>query len=444
MNIKKLLATVIVGVFILGFAGIAAALSNDINIYGSSAQLTVWKSIAPAFLTSEGCSNVSPVYTITKDSNHAVVTATCSGKQINFRITAKASFDGPLAVSGNTTNPNLTYTNSETLFTENCTSSSCTNTSTSCTGYTRPMIAVSSCSGTTCTATDCETVTGGTSDVEASSITQSSQGQLKGPNTAGGETHRNFTGAGAIGTNGIVYNASGKALTDQNEIVVPFAFWVSSDVAAAGITNLTQADVRMIFSGQIQNWTDLGFSYSHPINVCWRHAGSGTSATLALTEMNTAILQVDEIVNGAGQFNYYFNDGTGDEENCVNTLTGAVGYFDADKASSLGAGSSYPNISGVSFNGVPAYTGTLGSGASGTSLKNMIENNEYDFWTVENLYYDSANTDMVTLASWLSSSTNHATALSDSWYAWVCSLNYTKGGDALYPTYQGANPSCAP
>lgn len=439
MNIKKLIATIITGVSLLAFAGIASANIagavapvNDINLYGSSAQFTFWKSTAATYLTDAGCTGVT-TSGITKDSNHALIQGTCNGKVINFRITSKASWDGILAVSGNTTNPNLS--SEATPTTETCNSSSCTQTSTTCTGYLRPMIDETSCSGGICTATKCVPVTGGASDVEATSITQTSSGQLNGP-AGGGAISRNFTGTGALSKNGSVIDTnSQQALADCQEVIVPFAFWVSSDVNAMGVKDLNQTDIRMIFSGQIVDWSDLfGPSYSKAMNVCFRHAGSGTSATLQLAEMTPAKLYgLGEIVNasnpdGTGTYSYYFNDGTGNEETCVNTLTGAVGYFDADK--SVGAGSSYPNIAPVTYNGVTT--------TNGANLKKMIENGQYDFWTVENLFEAYGNTDMPNLCSFLKNAGNNGIAMPDTWYAYTCQLNYTKGGDGLYMSYAGA------
>jgi ABC-type phosphate transport system substrate-binding protein len=433
MNFKKLFTTIITGVSLLGFAGLASATvpQNDINIYGSSAQFNFWVATAPTFLADEGCTGVSAKNVITKDSNHALFQATCSGKTINFRITSKASWDGILSVSGNTTNPNLA--SEATPTTEVCNSSSCTQTATTCTGYLRPMIDETSCSGGVCTKTKCVTVTGGASDVEATSITQTSSGQLNGP-AGGGAITRNFTGAGALSKNGsVIDTASGSPLADCQEVVVPFAFWVSSDVNTMGVTNLNQTDIRMIFSGQIVDWSDLGFP-AKAMNVCWRHAGSGTSATLQLAEMTPAVLYpAGEVVNapnpdGSGTYSYYFNDGTGNEETCVNTLTGAVGYFDADKA--VGAGSSYTNIAPVTYNGVTT--------TNGPALKAMIEKGQYDFWTVENLFLQHGNSDMTNLCSFLQTAGNNGIAMPDAWYAYTCQLNYTKSNDAVYPTYSGA------
>jgi hypothetical protein len=439
MNIKKLIATIITCVSLLGFAAIASANTAgavapaaDINLYGSSAQFTFWKGTAATYLTDAGCTNVT-TYTMPCDSNHAMVSATCNGTPIHFRITSKASWDGILSVSGNTTNPNLS--SEATPQTESCSGTTAVPSSPAvyCTGYTRPMINAGSCSGTTCQATDCETVTGGASDVEATSIIQTSAGQLNGPK-GGGAISRNFTGTGALSKNGsVIDTASQQPLTDCQEVVVPFAFWVSSDVNAMGVTNLNQTDIRMIFSGQIVDWSDLGFP-SKAMNVCFRHAGSGTSATLQLAEMQPAVLYgLGEVVqqpnpDGTGTYSYYFNDGTSNEETCVNSLTGAVGYFDADK--SVGAGTSYPNVSPVTYNGVTTN--------NGPALKAMIENGQYDFWTVENLFEKYGNTDMPNLCNFLKNAGNSGIAMPDAWYAYTCQLTYTKANDGSYMTYNGA------
>jgi ABC-type phosphate transport system substrate-binding protein len=452
MNIKKFFATVITCVSLFGFAAIASATAptQDINIYGSSAQFTFWKTTASTYLSNELCTGVT-TSTMPCDSNHTIIQATCGGNPVNFRITSKASWDGILSVSGNTTNPNLT--SEATPQTESCSGTTIVLSSPAvyCTGYDRPMIDETSCSGGTCTRTKCVPVTGGASDVQATSITQSSSGQLNGP-ANGGAISRNFTGAGALSVNGSVLDTTtGNALTDCKEVVVPFAFWVSTDVSSMGVQNLEQADVRLIFSGQIVDWSDLGFT-AKPINVCFRHAGSGTSATLQLAELSPAkIYGLGAIVNapnpdGSGTYSYYFNDGTGNEETCVNTLNGAVGYFDADKAQSVGPGTSYQGIAAVNFNSVPAFSGTLpAASTAGSALKGMIEKGEYDFWTVENLFeaYNNTSTtnttDMTNLCTFLKNAGNSGVAMPDSWYAYTCQLNFMKSGDASYPVYVGSS-----
>jgi len=435
MNIRKLIATVITGVSLLGFAGISLAANgavppaSDINIYGSSAQFNFWKATGATYLTDAGCLNVKTV-TAPCDSNQVIVSSSnCN----SIRITSKASWDGILAVAGNTTNPNLK--SEATPQTETCTgignkTATPSSPAVYCTGYTRPM-----CADATCLATACETVTGGATDVAAGDITQLSSGQLNGP-LNGGAITRNFTGAGALATsNGsLLDTATQKPLVDCQEVVVPFGFWVSSDLTGS-VTNLNQVDVRMIFSGQIQNWSDLGITVpaaSNPINVCWRHAGSGTSATLQLTQMTPAELYANgEVVNGAGQFNYYFNDGTGNEQDCVNTLTGAVGYWDADKT--YGAGVSHAaNVIPVTFNGIT----TSGVG-QGPALKAMIEAGQYDFWTVENLFEQLNNNDMANLCSYLQNAGNNGIAMPDAWYAYTCQLDFTKSGNSSYMGYSG-------
>ncbi len=439
MNIKKLIATIATGVSLLGFAGIASASgvtaiapANDINLYGSSAQFAFWKGTAATYLQDANCTGVT-TYTMPCDSNHVLVQGTCGGKVINFRITSKASWDGILAVSGNTTNPNLG--SESTPQTESCSGTTAVPSSPAvyCTGYNRPMINAGSCSGTTCQATDCETVTGGASDVEATSITQTSSGQLNGPK-GGGAISRNFTGTGALSKNGSVIDAATQQpLTDCQEVVVPFAFWVSSDMAST-VTNLNQADIRMIFSGQIVDWSDLGFPVKG-MNVCWRHAGSGTSATLQLAEMQPAVLygagEVPPSTNPFGTgttYSWFFNDGTGNEVTCVGTQTGAVGYFDADKCGS--GGTTCSGVAPVTYNGVTT--------TNGPALKSMIENGQYDFWTVENLFEAYGNTDMPKLCTFLNTAGNGGVAMPDAWYAYTCQLKYTKGGDGSYMTYNGA------
>ncbi len=430
MTIKKQFATIITSVFLLSLAAIASAVvMSDINIYGSSSQYNFWEAEAPTYLSEAGCTNVSPLSLIAGDRNDAIFHAICSNADRYFRIRSKSSWDGILAVSGNTTNPNLT---TEAI--------PATTTGQQCTGYTRPMIDETSCNFSTgnCTATKCVTVTGGASDVNPSSITQTSRGQLNGP-AGGGFITRNFTGVGSLSKNGTVVDAnSGVALSDCREFVVPFAFWVNSTVTSGGktITNLRSSDIKQIFSGQVVDWSDIGYD-PNPINVCFRHAGSGVSTALQLTEMQPADLYgLGEVVqapnpDGIGLYGYYYNDGTVNEKDCVNTLNYSVGYFDAAEGPYVGPGTKYPNIAPVIFNGASATNGPV--------LKHLIETGQYDFWTVANLYYQAGNTNMANLCAFIQTSGNNGIAMPVAYYPYMCQLNFMTSADSLYPVWWGAS-----
>jgi len=447
MNMRRFIAVIVVCVSMLGFAGIASAISNDINVWGASAEFTFWTSLAPTFLTAEGCGQIQNANMGTGDTNQAITRAQCpasSGTYKYFRNGNKASFDGILAVTGNPNNIPEGLPNSETIYTETCVGSTCTATNVACNAspynsYYRPMIDESSCtwvtgSTGTCTATKCVQVTGGTADVQAPSITQNTTGLIFGPNAAkkingvaDPVISRNFA-LHKLTVGGNVQDTFGNVLSDIREVVVPFGFFANVDVTGGGVTSIKTSDVQNIFSGGVTSWSDLGYALNQPINVCWRHAGSGTSSTLQLTQMLPAVLNNTQVVGGAGDqgaYNFYFNDGTGDEQYCVQNLSWSIGYFDADKSLA-----SFPNIAPMPLNNT--------TWANGAALKALVEENNWTFWTVENLYYNGTLwPDMVTLATWLAGAGPAGVALPDAYYAYTCQLDYTKASDAAAAIYTG-------
>jgi ABC-type phosphate transport system substrate-binding protein len=253
------------------------------------------------------------------------------------------------------------------------------------------------------TAVKCTTVTGGASDVMVPSFQQESHGMLLGPSssTANVYTNRNFKGTGAI-------TAAG--LTDCRTLVVPFGFFINNGVTKGGsqVTNLTTAQARLIFSGQIADWSDLGFD-AKPMYACWRHAGSGTAAALDFDVMRPAALAIYEDTGNG--YSFYFNDGSADEMACVNGNSGGVGYADADQSLS-----SYPNVHAVTYNNV-------------APSKANIMNGQYDFYTVQNLYTATpVPSDMATLCSFMKNPANNP----NTWYASACEMKYLRADDAFY------------
>ena len=299
----------------------------------------------------------------------------------------------------------------------NCSTASCPD------SHQRLMVDEAACNWTTgvCTGTKCVTVNAGASDVQASSFSQESHGALYGP-LGGTYTNRSFKGSSALSSSG---------LFDYRPVVVPFAFYVNKSVKKSdGVTtvsDLTSPQAKLIFSGQIQNWSDmLGFA-AQPIQVCLRHAGSGTHATLDITQVRPAGVITSEDLTGP--YHYYFNDGSSDLMKCINgsgtwTGAGAVGYADADQSLA-----SYSNTAQTTLNGVAA-------------TKANIQNGAYDFWTIENLY-TTTSTD-----PWLNALvafSKDPAKIADAWYSSECCMIYTKSMDTFYPTYRGVStdPSCA-
>jgi len=201
----------------------------------------------------------------------------------------------------------------------------------------------------------------------------------------------------------------------------------------------------MIFSGAVTAWSDLtdqaAFNGVHePLNVCFRHAGSGTSATLEITEMNPAQLVQTQVtqVGNFGNYTFWFNDTTGDEQKCVNQVSWSVGYYDADKVWSP---SGNPCLPAPGTDQDASYCTNYQVAIDNTVLNNgptvvkLVEENGYDYWTVENLFYDApSHPEITALCNWLKTGTH---VLPDPFYAYTCQQDYTKQHDVAYPAYTG-------
>ncbi|HUJ16788.1 MAG TPA: substrate-binding domain-containing protein [Nitrospirota bacterium] len=395
MKIRNIISSVVAGASLLTMVGTAsAAITGDINIYGASAQFNFWKAQAVNYMGAQGCTSIQS--SKTTDGKNAISRATCGGVTRYFRTSSKASYDGPLAIQGNTTNPNRTTLCGDAHQRMMMDEAQVTSWGTGTNATTMPN-----------TALKCVTVNGGASDVQVTSFQQESHGMLLGPSTSSSNvfTDRNFKGTGAVAATG---------LTDCRDLVVPFSFYINNGVTmnngANQVTNLTTAQARLIFSGQIADWSDLGFD-AKPMYACWRHAGSGTAATIDLAVMRPAVLQTQEDTGNG--YSFYFNDGSADEMACINGDSGGVGYADADQSLS-----SYPNVHQATYNGVAPSKATITAGL-------------YDFYSVQNLYTATpVPSDMATLCTFMKNPANNTNAF----YATSCEMKYVRGGDQLYNT----------
>jgi len=154
------------------------------------------------------------------------------------------------------------------------------------------------------------------------------------------------------------------------------------DVDVAGTTcefvpldNLSRLQAMLIFSDTVQNWNEFGKAYPDmTIYKCMRHAGSGTHATLTkavfrqkyniATSMRVAQDDVFPTV-------WHYRSSSDLAGDCVDALSGAVGYVDADKQ----MGKDYGNSHTMKFEGIEP-----------TRMK--IKNGEYSFWAEQNVFYD--------------------------------------------------------
>jgi hypothetical protein len=464
----------VLGASIFALAGVANAVTPvDFNLYGASAQFNFFTNAAPAFLTGQlGCAsaNATPLLAA-GDANSALTIGTnCSsvgGANINFRYSSKASFDGIEAVQG------IQDPNAVTI----CSDKS-----------QRPMATLSSDGVTmlpTTSTASCQTVTVGTSDVQASSFLQQSQGALLGP-LGGAATTLSFNGVPATG------------LSVDAPLAYPFAFYVNpgvtstrcSDTAhfdnlcltdadcgavsgsckSSTIDNISRLQAVLLFSGQILYWSDFGtangatggYYTTKPVTLCMRHAGSGTLATLDL-----GIVRGNGWGNGLVQFEsdpaggstnpnnlpyVWFNNATGDMKNCLtwaagnltgvtpmatldpNGVGGAIGFMDADNANTA----SYVQIK---YNGFAA------------NRINMRDGMYDDFYAVNHMYRNTGNLNSSqtaiynTLIGYISNPANinpsTVGAGKSLTYGAATELRVSKqaGGDATYPEVVAGGPA---
>ncbi len=429
MKIKNIFASAIAGVSLLAFVGAASAGTTiyqtgtssptmptaDINVWGSSAQFTYWKREAPNYLQAAGCTN--GVSGTTTDNKNFVQQANCGGTTVNFRVSSKASYDGPLAIDGNTTNP----------FASN----------TSCSSpYDRPMADPSSCSGGVCTsAALCVPVTIGASDVLLQDFTQHTTGTLNGPLGGASEVHNFLLDPVTVSSN---------VVDLCRPLAIPFSFYVNNSVltsAGTVLNNLSTASAKMIFSGAVKDWSDLQGIVSGgtgttvlsmpamPINACFRAAGSGTLATLAAF-MEPQTLLTTQISGGTG-YHAWFNDGSADMMNCVNgsgtwSGTGAVGFADVDQNLA-----NYGNTTRLSLDNQIPYT----------PLTQTWTN---PFMTIENVYVSLANsTNPLYLDICTYSDQPSTVEANNIYWAAQCHMQYVKqsnfSGWSINTNYQNSN-----
>jgi len=405
MNFKKIITTAVAVAALAGFSGVASAAVREVNVYGASAQYLYWEAQAANYLQNIGCYNNG--FTKELNSKNMVAMGDCAnGDTFIFRVSSKASYDGPLAVMGNITDPNR-GTNSS----QGCGDAFPTQ---------RMMVDEATCSGATCTGLKCVEVTIGASDVEGESFTQRSNGQLDGPN-GGGVISRLFN---SIDTS---------SLSNVRKMVVPFGFFVNNSVTKDGfvLDNITRHQAVMIYSGQAFYWQDFGAGYNtNPIVACLRHAGSGTHATIDKTVMHGAWGGNLVTNESASDPTVWFNDGSSDLMKCTNQEIGAIGYSNADHISKVGDGNTYPNITAIAYNGVMPTRVSISTG-------------EYDnFWAVQNCYHNSTDTEAAAACA----SVDNVPASKAAYWATTCEMTYMKDKDANYPQYVGpsceAGPSC--
>jgi ABC-type phosphate transport system substrate-binding protein len=403
-----------IGLAAAGFGGHAAADTIEINLYGASAQYYYWNDVADNFL---GAAPYSCTTAQAQDSGgkNGITRGTgcADGNTYIIRYSSKASFDGILAMKGDSSMAGAS---------EKCNEGD-PGVPSGKAGYYRKMAdeAQTNFSSGVVSGLKCVDITLGASDVAGETFVQSSQGYEKPCSNSTSSVTRAFSGVPTSG------------LDTYQPLVVPFAFYVNQ-TALPGINNISRLQAVMIYAGFAKKWSDFGSTYpDKTIVACARHAGSGTHATL-----DAAVMRGDY-----GIFPAYstigsikvFNDGSGDLMKCVNlngcptnrstTTHGAIGYADAD----FELGTSYPNVAKINY---------MGFEATADNIKKCV----YEFWSAQWLYEDPTEPGYAqkhpvvsALMSYASNSANLPSSKAPFW-ATQNDMKCTKATDFTYPKFK--------
>jgi hypothetical protein len=464
---KQIKIVALAAVALLSVSAMAGA--TDINLYGSSAQYPYWATQAQDFMTRQlTCTGYTNTYGTTSTgvtpsglpsgvSCYATEGTGCSTSltsgTVNFRYCSNSSVTGILAVAGQGLPLNNPAISGDP---DGCNGGANTNL--------RKMVNPDATESVSC-----QPVSAGVSDVAGEAFTQASSGNKLGP-LGGGAFSASYTGI----------NTSALGLTATNTVVTPFAFFVNNAVTAthctAGlvgnlctsnaqcnsqatatdgvcnttattINNLSRLEAVLLFSSQVSDWSFLGGYYTaQPVVLCLRHAGSGTHATLNYAVMNPTWGASLPSTQSAGPPIVWFNNATGDEENCINGDTsatgsgtgagsaiGAVGYADAfvPFGPTLGVSGKSQNIAQVKYQGFwPTRT--------------HIRNGQYDFYAVSYLYtLGTPSTLLNNLITYAKNPAYIPTSLANYWPA-QSEMWFMKANDFSYPVPANATNGQTP
>lgn len=148
------------------------------------------------------------------------------------------------------------------------------------------------------------------------------------------------------------------ALVDHQVAVVAFTLVVSNDLRGK-VDNLSQNQIKQIYTGQVTNWSQFG-GPNELISVINRPAASGTRSTF-----KKWILNGTEETAG----NTLSEDSTGAVAAAVKTTPGSIGYV------SIGfvTGPNKSDVSPICIDGAKATATDISSG-------------KYAFWGIEHMY----------------------------------------------------------
>ena len=188
-----------------------------------------------------------------------------------------------------------------------------------------------------------------------------------------------------IGNSDVFANSTQSDLVDHQVAVVVFVLVVNPDVT--GVTNLTTAQIKSIYTGKTTNWKDLG-GPDLPIVVVSRPTTSGTRATFK-----------QYILGGTAESPAKSKNLTADTTKLVlqtvEQTNGAIGYATLGDSSQEGSKLVILNIDGN------APTPTL------------VESNTYKFWNIEHMYTKGQATGLAQSLINYMTSTDAATSASD-------------------------------
>ncbi len=469
---KKIkVASLAAGAAILAMAGMANATPLQFNLVGASAQFDYWAGgttpgAANFLRTQLGCTapdanlKVTGKFAYIKGTNcnpalvpaaNTDTVAPFAPSTIEFRVTGQASVEG-MAVNGTASQyPTVVYVTSDAV------NYPCDNT------HKRSFNIGNNTLG-------CMTAHVGAFDLDPSSITQASAGQIYGPMNGGAVAFNHAKDDGVhpgLNVTGLTkLNAGG------DTFAVPFGLFVNnavqahhctvgnigdicsanSDCGTGGacdtvnfttINNLSRLQVAMLFSGQTADWSDFGPAYKPlPSMVCLRHAGSGTAAafdnmvmTAGTSGWGAGTAQVETTtVNGPPVI--YFNDTTDTELACINGNTvwpavagggaaiGAVGYADADKGIS-GTAAGQENLKKIKYNGM---------WPSASNIKNGV----YDWYSIASFYINPANGPQNIIANQMLTyiTTGTIPTSKSAYWAQTRDMVFKRGVDLGYPARQ--------
>ena len=439
---KKTSKALMIGASLLACAGAAQAASTyQINVTGASAQFNFWNDMAGTWLQTgpAGCTPAQITQALTVDNKRGYAKCTNSaGDTYILRYTSNASYDGITALQG-TADPDSCNGGAGTILRK----------------YADDTVAPDGTGHIPNANVVCRATVIGASDVNAASLSQSSQGAKLGPLGKPGVDDGAITTTDYMcgptatvnsqGTKTKVFidaNASSpNALTNNvNHLAVPFSFFVNKGVtwkkcasgANAGgfcqddadcggtagqhtictsqtIDNLSRLQAVLLFSGTVTNWGQFGNYFdAKPVILCLRHAGSGTHATLDNAVMKgswgkglVTVAKNNYATNGSQQ-TYNVAGVTGGTSTALNYIWFNNGTSDLQNCLT---GQIYDTVLGAN-QAARADLGIVGymdSDQPDTATyvqvkyngvkasRQALRNGWYDFYTMQNIYYNTGD-----------------------------------------------------